>query len=230
MKQLVINGQTFKYTGKPLSVFARDTSNSSGITTSGRTNFLVNGKKTKTSIDLVSLNECFYWLKQWSREKEYIDGYILDFEKKTVYFDSNEIKEHLLSVKFPAHKLENYFETFTQIVSSEVALTPPEPSETKSQELKKILLDHIEKGETAPIKMIETISGNRKVTRVYFDFIPQVFEPEYQFTFEQVPIPAIEGVAHFDSFRIDLVAETREEDENPSQSTIFINNIVDFVL
>ena len=231
MKKLVINGQILNYVGSPLQVTARETDGNAG----GRTNFLCSNEKLKTDINLANLNECLYWLKQWSKEEDHEFGYILDYSTKTVYYNKDEVKDYLLNTRFPVRKIENYFETFIKTIPNKIILVPSEPNQIKSEELKKILLQRIKKGEKTPVKMIETISGNREVTRVHFNFVPHVFEPEYQFNNEYHAVPAIEGIADDSSYRLDLISgemEPSSEGNNSidCQATIFINNIVNFEL
>lgn len=110
-----------------------------------------------------------------------------------------------------------------------------EPNEQKSSELQSILFEIIKKGDMTPIKMIESISGNRKRKQFLFNFIPYSFEPEYQFTNENVPIAVFEGSADSASYKIDLGSNEKESallKGNPidCQVTLFITRVISFEL
>jgi hypothetical protein len=229
MKTIVINGKSHFYAIHPILALCADGKPGwSGVSDL----FSDDEKDQAEGYKLGNLNDSFYWMRRWAKEKDYKGGYILDFLSKTAYYDEEMAKERLLKDKFPALGWENYFETFTKMDFKIVPSVPKiEPDKKKSEALKNILIERIKKGDKTPVKFIETISGSRDLTRIHFDFVPQVFEPKYQFNAkDEKYVSAIEGSAHTDSYRMDLSTDTRELIEDPSQATIFIDNVVNFVL
>lgn len=103
-----------------------------------------------------------------------------------------------------------------------------EPNSIKSQELKEILLKRIDTKDKTPIKMIETISGNRKVKKILYNFIPYSFETKHQDSY-------FEGSADKNSYKFNLVTEETKSalaENNPKdyQATIFDDSVVNFEL
>ena len=108
-----------------------------------------------------------------------------------------------------------------------------EPDRVKSASLKEILLKKIAEKDRTPIKMIETISGNRKVKRVDYDFVPYSFDPAYQ-SFDEKDIAAFTGSADAaSSYKMEIESSKKELEISSSvkcQATIFIDSVVDFEL
>lgn len=110
-----------------------------------------------------------------------------------------------------------------------------EPDKEKSESLQAILLQKIAEKDFTPIKMIEVISGNKLAKKVFYNFTPYTFEPEYSFDSDLKPNPAFEGSADSASYRLDLGTMETEpalSDENPEtcQATVFINQVVNYEL
>lgn len=109
MEKLFINGIEYQFLGEPLEAFTYD-----GELWGGRSNFLQDSESNKTKADLLNIQDCFVWMNKWSLEEDYICGYILDFSKKIVYYDTDEAYFHLFKRTFPKLKMENYFTQFVK--------------------------------------------------------------------------------------------------------------------
>lgn len=106
MGTLIINNEEHKYIGEPLVVFML-----SGGVWGGNSNFLSKDSKKKKQ-RLLNIQHCFRCMNDWTKEEGYTCGYILDYAKKIVYYDTMEAYFHLTNRVFPKRNLENYFEQF----------------------------------------------------------------------------------------------------------------------
>lgn len=110
-----------------------------------------------------------------------------------------------------------------------------EPDKQKSSELNEILLERLKNGDKTPIKMIQTISGNKKVKKFLFNFVANDFERKHQFVQKEGYIPAFQGSADSTSYKLDLDSNEKssalsEADPVEFQATLFINNVINFEL
>jgi|GEM_PF-2102090 len=105
---LEINGESFRYVGKPLDAFVLI----SGYW-SGRSNLLPNNLADR-KIALKNLEDCFKWIKHWLGFRDCDGAYVLDYSTKTVYYDTQETLDDLLQETIPKQGKENFFEHFVQ--------------------------------------------------------------------------------------------------------------------
>lgn len=95
------------YVGKPLKLSIFD-----GVHWRGASNFLsVNDDDLEVSLN--DLAHCWECMKTGSNRGG-LYGYILDMEKKTVYYDDQRALDHLQQTVFPKWNLIGYFESFIQ--------------------------------------------------------------------------------------------------------------------
>lgn len=107
---LTIEGKAWTFVGPPLEILVLD--GEPDPMWSGRTNHLFSGRNDE-EVQLIDLNDCFNYMKQWSAESDYVCGYVLDFSTGTVYYDKEKARERLERT-LPKKKLEKYFVNFIQ--------------------------------------------------------------------------------------------------------------------
>jgi len=90
MEEMDINGKKIKHQGEPLTAFVHDKFGWAGLS-----NLLSSDESSGMKIQLKDLADCFNWLKRWLANNLSDFGYILDYKKKTIYYDDEKSLEHL---------------------------------------------------------------------------------------------------------------------------------------